>query len=64
MWYVLKERTFDEAALRDLLHLKEGLALGSEDVAAALLERCKRIEQKYGNLVLPETGTPLKHTTS
>lgn len=56
MWYVLKDRSFDEAAVADLVHLKQELALSNEEVTEALLERCKRIEKKFGNLILPPGG--------
>jgi hypothetical protein len=57
----LKDRTFDEAVVGDLVHLKEGLNLSATDVAAALLERSKRIEKKFGNLVLPAQGAKFTH---
>jgi hypothetical protein len=62
LWYALKDRTFDEAVVGDLVHLKEGLDLSTTDVAAALLERSKRIEKKFGNLVLPAQGAKFTHS--
>ena len=58
LWFVLKDRNFDEAAVADLAHLKQELQLSSDDVAEALRERCKRIEKKFGNLILPSGGAP------
>ena len=48
---MLKDRKFDQAAVDDLVHLKQVMALSNEDVAEALRERCVRIEKKYGNLL-------------
>lgn len=56
LWYVLKDRKFDQAAVDDLVHLKQVMALSNEDVAEALRERCIRIEKKFGNLMLSPEG--------
>lgn len=53
---MLKDRKFDQAAVDDLAHLKQELALSNDDVAEALCERCLRIEKKFGNLVIPPEG--------
>lgn len=53
---MLKDRKFDQAAVDDLVHLKQVMALSNEDVAEALRERCVRIEKKYGNLMLNPEG--------
>jgi hypothetical protein len=59
LWYVLKDRKFDQAAVDDLIHLKSVMALSNEDVAEALKERCIRIEKKFGNLMLSPEGALL-----
>jgi hypothetical protein len=56
LWYVLKDRKFDQAAVDDLVHLKQVMSLSNEDVAEALRERCVRIEKKFGNLMLSPEG--------
>jgi hypothetical protein len=58
LWYVLRERKFDDTAIEDLVCLKEAMHLANDDVACALLERCVRIEKKYGNLMLQTEGVP------
>ena len=59
LWYLLKERQFDGTAVEDLVALKEAMRLSSTEVAAALQERCLRIEKKYGNLMLSTEGALL-----
>eukprot|EP00892_Ulva_mutabilis_P005184 jgi/Ulvmu1/3037/UM015_0077.1 len=56
LWYILKDRKFDQAAVDDLVHLKDGLKLPNDHVAEALKERCVRIEKKFGNLMLNSDG--------
>eukprot|EP01025_Chloroclados_australasicus_P046564 TRINITY_DN5133_c1_g1_i6.p1 TRINITY_DN5133_c1_g1~~TRINITY_DN5133_c1_g1_i6.p1 ORF type:complete len:379 (-),score=31.16 TRINITY_DN5133_c1_g1_i6:212-1348(-) len=56
LWYVLRERKFDQEALDDLIYLKNKLRLTNEQVAQALRARCERIEKKYGNLMLNTEG--------
>lgn len=53
---MLKDRKFDQAAVDDLVHLKNALNLPNEQVAEALKERCVRIEKKFGNLMLNPDG--------
>lgn len=59
LWFVLKDRKFDQAAVDDLVHLKNALNLPNESVAEALKERCVRIEKKFGNLMLNPDGASL-----
>ena len=61
LWFVLKDRNFDESAVADLAHLKQELQLSSDDVAEVFRERCKRIEKKFGNLILPAGGARSPH---
>jgi hypothetical protein len=56
LWFVLKERKFDDTAVEDLIVLKNRMSLSNEEVAAALYERCIRIEKKFGNLMLQTDG--------
>jgi hypothetical protein len=58
---VLKERKFDETAVEDLVVLKDRMALTNAEVAAALNERCLRIEKKFGNLMLSTDGAAPPH---
>lgn len=52
LWYLLRERKFDQTAVDDLICLKQSLELSEEDVATALKERAQRIYEKYGTLML------------
>ena len=53
---MLRERKFDDEAVEDLAILKGVMQLSNDDVAAALRERCIRIEKKFGNLMLQTEG--------
>lgn len=61
---MLKDRKFDQAAVDDLLHLKQVMALENDDVAEALRERCVRIEKKFGNLMLSPEGKTVSQVFS
>lgn len=52
LWFLLRERAFDQEAVDDLVHLKNALGMGDEEVAAGLSERSQRIYDKYGSLML------------
>ena len=52
LWFVLRERKFDQSAVDDLIALKTSLQLSESDVATALKERAQRIYEKYGSLML------------
>lgn len=56
LWYLLRERKFDQDAVADMVTLKGALGLSDVDVAAALTERAKRVYEKYGNVMLDTTG--------
>eukprot|EP00210_Caulerpa_lentillifera_P001951 g1872.t1 len=56
LWYLLRERKFDQTAVDDLICLKKSLQLTEEDVATALKERAQRIYEKYGTLMLNTAG--------
>mmetsp|Transcript_20969 Transcript_20969/g.63126 ORF Transcript_20969/g.63126 Transcript_20969/m.63126 type:complete len:388 (+) Transcript_20969:212-1375(+) len=56
LWYLLRERTFDPAAVQDTLHLKQALSLSDQQVADAIKERSERIYKKYGNVMLETEG--------
>ncbi|KAG2491531.1 hypothetical protein HYH03_010104 [Edaphochlamys debaryana] len=60
LWYLLRERRFDQGAVDDLVALKEGLALTDADVGEALRERSQRIYEKYGTLMLNTEGLTLQ----
>ena len=52
LWFVLRERKFDQSAVDDLVALKTSLQLSESDVATALKERAQRVYEKYGSLML------------
>ena len=52
LWFVLRERKFDQSAVDDLIALKTSLQLSESDVATALKERAQRVYEKYGSLML------------
>lgn len=52
LWYLLRERKFDQDAITDLSQLKSVLGLSDEQVADALSERSKRVYEKYGTLIM------------
>lgn len=56
LWFLLRERKFDQEAVDDLIALKAVLALNDAHVAEALGERAKRVYEKYGNVMLDTTG--------
>lgn len=56
LWFLLRERKFDQSAVDDLICLKDSLKLTEADVAAALKERAQRIYDKYGSLMLNTEG--------
>ncbi|EIE23581.1 hypothetical protein COCSUDRAFT_47354 [Coccomyxa subellipsoidea C-169] len=56
LWYLLRERKFDEDAVADLAALRTALGMTDEEVAEALRERAQRIYEKYGNVMLEVAG--------
>lgn len=56
LWYLLRERSFDQEAVDDAIALKTGLGLNDDQVAEALRERANRVYEKYGNVMLDTTG--------
>jgi hypothetical protein len=56
LWFLLRERKFDQDAIDDLVALKSILDLTDTDVAEALKERAKRVYEKFGNVMLDTTG--------
>jgi len=56
LWYLLRERKFDNDALADVIELKACLKLSDEEVAEALKERAARIFEKYGTVMLDTSG--------
>ncbi|PRW57850.1 RNA-binding RBM5 and related containing G-patch and RRM domains (ISS) [Chlorella sorokiniana] len=56
LWFMLRERAFDEEALADLVALKAALGLTDEQVAEALAERAKRVYEKYGTVMVNLEG--------
>ncbi|CAL5220883.1 g2973 [Coccomyxa viridis] len=56
LWYLLRERKFDEDAVADLSALRSVLAMRDDEVAEALRERAQRIYEKYGNVMLETEG--------
>lgn len=56
LWYLLRERKFDQEAVDDLVQLKTVMSLSDEDIAAALKERAQRIYDKYGTLMMNTEG--------
>lgn len=56
LWYLLRERKFDNDAVEDVLALRTALGLSEEQVAEALKERAQRIYDKYGNVMLETEG--------
>ncbi|KXZ52969.1 hypothetical protein GPECTOR_8g341 [Gonium pectorale] len=59
LWYLLRERKFDQGAVEDLVALKAGLGLSDADAGEALRERSSRIYDKYGTLMLNTEGLTL-----
>ncbi|PSC72945.1 importin-9 isoform X1 [Micractinium conductrix] len=56
LWFLLRERQFDEEALGDLVALKAALGLTDEQVAEALAERAQRVYDKYGTVMVNLEG--------
>lgn len=56
LWYLLRERKFDDDAVQDLVALKAAANLSDDDVAEALSERAQRIYDQYGTLMLNTDG--------
>ncbi|KAK9812144.1 hypothetical protein WJX73_000090 [Symbiochloris irregularis] len=56
LWFLLRERAFDQAAVDDLVLLKGMLQLSEEQIAAALRERAQRVYDRYGNVMLEVKG--------
>lgn len=56
LWYLLRERKFDQAAVDDMAALKAALGLSDADVAEALRERAQRVYDKYGTLMMNAEG--------
>ncbi|KAK9841995.1 hypothetical protein WJX81_003170 [Elliptochloris bilobata] len=56
LWYLLRERKFDEDAVQDLAALKAALGMSDSEVATALRDRAQRIYEKYGNVMLDVAG--------
>ncbi|KAK9819193.1 hypothetical protein WJX74_001239 [Apatococcus lobatus] len=56
MWYLLRERKFDQEAVADMVHLRNALGLKDEQVAEAIKERGDRIFAKFGNVMLETKG--------
>ncbi|GIL93335.1 hypothetical protein Vretifemale_20745 [Volvox reticuliferus] len=59
LWYLLRERKFDQGAVEDLVAIKVGLGLTDADAGEALRERATRIYDKYGTLMLNTEGLTL-----
>lgn len=60
LWYLLRERKFDQAAVDDMVHLKAMLGLTDAQTAEALRERAQRVYDKYGTLMLNTEGMTLE----
>lgn len=56
LWYLLRERKFDQEAADDVVYLKSVLNLSDDETAEALKERAKRIYEKYGSVMLNTQG--------
>lgn len=56
MWFLLRERTFDQEAIEDLVALKAAAGLNDNQVGDALQERAVRCAAKYGALVPSTAG--------
>jgi len=56
LWFLLRERKFEQGAVEDLVALKKAAGLSDTDVAEALKERADRIYDKYGTLMLNTEG--------
>lgn len=56
LWFLLRERQFDAAAVEDMTLLKNALGLSDDEVSEALRERASRIYDKYGTLMLNTDG--------
>jgi hypothetical protein len=56
LWFLLRERRFDEDAVADVVALRAALDLSDADVAAAITERAARVYAQYGTLMLNDPG--------
>lgn len=56
LWYLLRERSFDQEAIDDLIALKQAAGLDDAAVAEAVKERAQRIYEKFGNVMLETEG--------
>jgi len=56
LWFLLRERKFDQAAVEDMVALKHAAGLKDEEVAEAVRERAQRIYDKYGTLMVNTDG--------
>ena len=45
LWFALRDREFNDEAMKDLVYLKNLLQLNNEEFAAILRDRALRIEQ-------------------
>lgn len=56
VWYLLRERKFDQDAVDDLVALKQAAGLSDAEVAEAVRERAQRVYSTYGSLMLNPQG--------
>ena len=56
LWFLLRERKFDQEAVDDVIALKGALKLSDVQVAEALRERANRVYDKYGAVMLDSSG--------
>ncbi|KAL4434016.1 hypothetical protein ABPG75_000457 [Micractinium tetrahymenae] len=56
LWFLLRERQYDEEALGDLVALKAALSLSDDEAAEALSERAERVYEKYGTVMVNMEG--------
>eukprot|EP01024_Parvocaulis_polyphysoides_P038549 TRINITY_DN3466_c0_g1_i2.p1 TRINITY_DN3466_c0_g1~~TRINITY_DN3466_c0_g1_i2.p1 ORF type:complete len:345 (-),score=32.52 TRINITY_DN3466_c0_g1_i2:813-1847(-) len=56
LWYLLRERKFDQTAIDDLQFLSTALRLKGSEVGSAIKERADRIFKQYGTLMLDTGG--------
>lgn len=56
LWYLLRERKFDNDAVADVIALKNILGLTEKQTAEALTERAIRVHKKYGSVMLDTSG--------
>eukprot|EP00192_Tetraselmis_astigmatica_P020810 CAMPEP_0117673324 /NCGR_PEP_ID=MMETSP0804-20121206/14409_1 /TAXON_ID=1074897 /ORGANISM="Tetraselmis astigmatica, Strain CCMP880" /LENGTH=300 /DNA_ID=CAMNT_0005482049 /DNA_START=237 /DNA_END=1139 /DNA_ORIENTATION=+ len=63
LWFLLRERKFDQDAMADLVQLKVSLNLSDEQVVEAVKERSQRIYDKYGTLIMNAAGMTAEGAT-